>query len=262
MATSNLNNENPDSNPKQIALITGANRGIGFTLARTLARDHSFHVLVGSRNPESGAKAVSTLVSEGLSAEHITIDISSDESIASAANTVQEKHGHIDVLVNNAGIIMENDPSNSATPRRTLFHDTYDTNVFGAYEVTVAFLPLLEASPTNVPRLVFLSSKLGSITDRTISTSEYDPVNSILYRSSKAALNMVAMHFARRLGDSESGKKWKVNVVCPGYVATDINGHKGNLTTEEAMPNIVRVCTLGADGPTGTYTDPYGALQW
>jgi NAD(P)-dependent dehydrogenase (short-subunit alcohol dehydrogenase family) len=244
-----------NANAKQIVLITGANRGIGFTLARTLARDHSFHVFLGARNPDFGAKAASTLTSEGLSVEPVTLDLSSDESISRAANAVKEKHGHIDVLVNNAGVILDHSPG----PRRPLFHQTFDSNVFGAYEVTEAFIPLLEASP-NVPRIVFVSSILGSISDRLDSNSVYSAVDSILYRSSKTALNMVAMHYARKLRDSD--KKWKINVVCPGYVATDINGGKGKLTTEEAMPNLVRLCTLGVDGPTETYTDPYGELEW
>jgi NAD(P)-dependent dehydrogenase (short-subunit alcohol dehydrogenase family) len=241
---------------KQIALITGANRGIGFTLARTLARDHNFHILLGSRNPESGVSAAQILLSEGLSVEPITIDLASDTSISSAAATIKQKHGHIDVLVNNAGVLFDPEPG----PRRPLFHKTFDTNVFGAYAVTEAFAPLLEASPqaNAPPRIVFLSSRLGSVSDRLDPGSPYEGVNSVIYRASKSALNMVGANFAWRYRD----KGWKVNVVCPGWVATDINGGKGALSTEEAMPNLVRLCTLGVEGESGTYTDPEGYLGW
>jgi NAD(P)-dependent dehydrogenase (short-subunit alcohol dehydrogenase family) len=242
MATTNL-----------IALITGANRGLGFELARALARDYGFHVLLGSRSAEAGDAAAKKLQGEGLSVESIAISLTDDNLITAAAEEVKNKYGRLDILVNNAAISID---IKHPGPQRELFKETFDTNVYGHAAVTDAFIPLLEKS--TLPRLVFLSSKLGSIADRLDEKSVYDPVGVFVYRTSKAALNMVAAQYARKYRE----KGWKVNVVCPGWVKTDMNDGNGAITTEEAMPNIVRLCTLGADGESGTWTDPYGPVPW
>ncbi|KAF2266158.1 carbonyl reductase [Lojkania enalia] len=247
---------------KPIVLITGANRGIGYTLAQTLARDHGFHVLLGSRTTESGASAVLQLQSEGLSIQGLPIDLESDISIAAAAKTVQQTHGKLDVLVNNAGVIRDVVRPDSlirderGSDIRDSFRETYETNIYGTAAVTAAFIPLLSMS--SLPRIVFLSSKLGSISDRLDTNSIYDHVDSIAYRTSKAALNMLAASYARKYAD----KGWKINAVCPGNVKTGINDFHGKLTTQEAMPNLVRLCMLGPEGVNGTYSDPYGSLEW
>ena len=159
---------------KPIALITGANRGIGFALAQTLARDHHFHVLLGARNQKSGSEAVSKLQSQGLSVDLVELDVSSDSSIAQAAAFVNEKYGYIDVLVNNAGFMLESDGTVELDNMRRTFRETFETNVFGAAAVTEAFVPLLENSAHTPPRVVFLSSTLGSISVRSDPKSKHN----------------------------------------------------------------------------------------
>ncbi|KAF2752083.1 carbonyl reductase [Sporormia fimetaria CBS 119925] len=225
----------PQDITKPIALITGANKSIGFTLARSLARDHSFHILLCSRSPERGATAASELRSQGLSVDAITLDLTSDASILSAAAHVRTTYGRLNVLVNNAAIILDGltVPSETLSVRE-LAHKTFDTNVFGTYAVTEAFLPLLHSSLSpqypqhGPPRIVFLSSTLGSVSDRLSTSSVYDGVGSEVYRCSKAATNMLGGIYARRF--LESG--WKVSVVCPGYVKTDMNAGQGMVTVE------------------------------
>jgi NAD(P)-dependent dehydrogenase (short-subunit alcohol dehydrogenase family) len=241
------------SSPKQIVLITGANRGIGFSIARFLARDHSFHVLLGSRDAQRGSTAAETLRAEGLSVEPLTLDITDDSSISAAVTSVSEKHGHINVLVNNAGVLKDFEIVDDI---RLRFSETFNTNVFGGVAVLEAFLPLL--SKASVPRVVFITSKLGSITDRSDPKSEWKGVPCVAYRTSKAAVNMLTAYYASVYRD----KGWKINAVCPGSVATEINNWNGKVTMEEAMPVIVRACTLGEDGETGTFNDPFGPVDW
>ncbi|KAF2174733.1 NAD(P)-binding protein [Zopfia rhizophila CBS 207.26] len=242
---------------KPIVLITGANQGIGFTLAHTLARDHGYHVLLGSRNKERGAKAATQLQEEGSSVEPITLDLTSDSSILAAAKEVEVKHGRLDVLVNNAGILLDDDwEPGDLQGMMKFYRDTFETNLFGTAAVTEAFVSLLEKA--KIPRLVFLSSMLGSLSDRNDPSSIYDAVESVSYRCSKAAINMLCLSYARRYRD----KGWKVNTCCPGYVITNINKGGGVLTVEEAMLNLVRLCTLGVNGETGTFSDNTGPIPW
>ncbi|KAF2714080.1 carbonyl reductase [Pleomassaria siparia CBS 279.74] len=240
---------------KEIALVTGANRGIGFELARTLARDHSFHVLLGARNSTSGASSVATLQGEGLSVELLVLDLSSDGSIISAAKKVEEKYGRLDVLVNNAGIYLgvTMPPVSSL---RSLFHTTFDTNLFGSTIVTEAFVPLLCKAP--LPRIIFVSSALGSITHRVDPSGAWKDSPAFSYRCTKAALNMVCASYAKKYRE----KGWKVNSACPGSVKTEMTYMRGVIEKEEAMPNLVRLCTLGEDGETGTFSDANGAVPW
>ena len=243
---------------KEIVLITGANRGIGFSLARTLARDHSFHVLLGSRDSQRGISAAESLQAEGLSVEALTIDVTDDSSIARAATEVKEKHGHIDVLVNNAGVMKDGEFKDDI--RRTL-QETFNTNVFGSASVTSEFIPLLSLSRSPLgrpPRIVFITSRLGSIAGRSDPGDEWAHVPAIGYRTSKAALNMVMAYYANEYRE----KGWKVSSVCPGSVATEINNWNGKVTMEEAMLVIVKSCTLGSEGGTGTFSDPFGKVAW
>ncbi|KAF2027205.1 carbonyl reductase [Setomelanomma holmii] len=226
-----------ESTTKQIALIIGANRGTGLELARTLAHDHDFHVVLGSRSSELGSAAAAELHQSGLSASFVALDICADTSITAAAQYVGKTHGHIDVLINNAGV------------HREAFQHSFNTNVTGAALVTDAFVPLLYKAP--LPRILFIGSRLGSISTRLDSNYVWDWVDFLPYRSSKTALNMLAAHYANRFKD----EGWKVNVVCPGYVKTRTGGSNGDITTEEAMPGLVRLCTLGEDGETGTFSD-------
>ena len=210
------------STDKQIAFITGATGTLGFALSKTLARDHGFHVILGTRNPSALSESVAKLQSEGLSVEGIHIDLTDDTSITKAAQQVQDKHSFIDVLVNNAGISLDIRSDRNWTgpgKLRQLYTETFNTNVFGTAAVTEAFVPLLQKSKSTPPRIVFLTSKLGSVTDRLDTSSIYDPVDVIAYRASKSTINMLCAHYARKF----LKEGWKVNTVCPGYVVSGIN---------------------------------------
>ncbi|KAF2124210.1 carbonyl reductase [Dothidotthia symphoricarpi CBS 119687] len=241
---------------KDVAFITGANRGIGFELARTLARDHDFHILLGCRSPAAGSLAALKLRDEGYAVENITIDITSDDSIRNAAEEIKKKHERLDLLVNNAGMMVRGDADECFDTKRQALQDTFNTNVSGHALVTDAFIPLLSKSPN--PRIVFLSSILGSIINRLTVKCPLDEIDSIAFRCSKAALNMLAAHYARKFKE----KGWKITMVCPGFVSTDMHNGNGAITPRQAMGNLVRVCTLGPNGETGTFTNDIGLIHY
>ncbi|KAF2821780.1 NAD(P)-binding protein [Ophiobolus disseminans] len=244
------------STTKQVALITGANRGIGFELSRTLARDHGFYVILGSRSSEAGVAAAAELQNENLSVSSVTLDILDDASICAAVETISRDHGHIDLLVNNAGVMLPLALSDDPSTKRSAFAESFASNVTSAALVTDAFIPLLSASP--LPRIVFVSSVLGSITHRLNPNYVWDHFEYIPYRASKAALNMLAAQYARRYAE----KGWKVNAVCPGYTKTRMTGWNGEKEVEDAMTRLGRMCTLGVEGETGTFSDAGGEVPW
>ncbi|KAJ7249190.1 carbonyl reductase [Mycena haematopus] len=241
-----------------VVLITGANKGIGFEIAKQLGQHEGYHILISSRDASAGTKAAETLQKAGLSVEAITIDVTDDKSIAAAAQTVQSKFGRLDVLINNAGISVDshvNDPTGD-TPIRSIFERTFAVNIFGAAATTDAFVPLLEKA--TVARVVFVSSDLGSAALRADPKGRHHYVDAPAYRSSKAAMNMLALSYAHRYRP----QGWKVNIHNPGYTATDLNNHRGPGTVEDAAKNAVRLAILGPDGETATYSEKEGALPW
>lgn len=239
-----------------IVLITGGNRGIGYGVARKLAKDYpDYKVIIGSRDPEQGREAVSSLAGEGLSVSSIELDVTSDDSISAAKDLIEKEHGHLDVLMNNAGIAL--DVKEKGLPMRTLLQRTFDVNVFGAAAVTETFIPLLEKSSN--PRIVFTSSIVGSLT----SASDFNgylgkSTEFPSYRSSKSSLNMLMLHYASLLRD----KGFKVNAACPGYVGTNLNSFHGTKTIDEGALNLVRLAVLDKDGENGTYSNIDGAISW
>ncbi|KAJ7617284.1 hypothetical protein FB45DRAFT_224330 [Roridomyces roridus] len=238
----------------KIVLITGANKGIGLEIAKQLALLKGHHVLLGSRDAERGVKAAESL---GLpNVEPLTIDVSSDESIASAAETVKSKYGRLDILINNAGVALEG--FLNAPTTRTLFRDTFEINVFGAAATTEAFVPLLENSISPAPSIIFVSSDLGSLAYRADPQGPFKDVHFPVYRTSKAAMNMLALTFAQRFRE----KGWKVNIHNPGYTATEFNDFRGTGTVEDAAKGAVRLALLGPDGETGTYSEKEGVIPW
>jgi NAD(P)-dependent dehydrogenase (short-subunit alcohol dehydrogenase family) len=227
-------------------LITGATKGLGReTARRLLAAGHT--VYLGARDPERGKE-----VAADLGAELLLIDVTSDESVQAAAAVVREQAGHLDVLVNNAGIAGGWTPPGEITAADMLA--VYDTNVFGVVRVMHAFLPLLEASVS--PVVVNVSSGLGSLTVTNDPRRFESTLLGLAYPSSKAALNMITSQYAKAY------PAIKINVVDPGYTATDLNGHRGTQTVEEGTEIIVRMASIGADGPTGGYFDVTGTVPW
>ncbi|TGP23762.1 MULTISPECIES: SDR family NAD(P)-dependent oxidoreductase [unclassified Mesorhizobium] len=243
------------------ALVTGANKGIGLETARRLAA-LGFKVWLGARDAERGAAAAEALRGEGFDVEWLELDVASDESVAAATKTLAARAPGLDVLVNNAGIApgyveaLGPDGSYERPPSQEDIADikaTYDVNVFGPVRVTQAFLPLLLAS--SGARVVMVSSNLGSLA-RAAGNSQSP--NVMGYGSSKTALNAITVAFARELAPMGI----TVNAAAPGYTATDLNGHKGHRTVQQAAEIVVRLATLDAGGPTGGYFDENGPLPW
>lgn len=239
----------------KIVLITGANQGIGYQMAKQLTSQHKgYHVLMGARSISRGEAAASELQNQGLSVEPIQIDVTDDASITAAASQVKSKFGHLDVLINNAGIAPDENFS-PTNPSRDVFQKVFNTNVFGAFVVTEAFTPLLNASPLPHPQVQFTSSGLGSLTNY---VNKLDFSDTVLpaYRSSKAAVNMLCLHF------NHVGKErgWEVNANCPGFVATSINGYSGTGSAESGAINAVRLVVEG--GVSGTYSNKEGTIPW
>ncbi len=241
-------------NDKQVALVTGANKGIGREIARQLAT-RGMSVLVGSRDEERGGAAVAALREGGANAHLVLLDVTREVSITGAAKAIEREHGRLDVLVNNAGIARAADPPSAASVE--VMRAIYATNVFGVVAVTNAMLPLLRKAAAG--RVVNMSSSLGShglASDPTTMVAQQGAF--FPYASSKAALNA----FTIRLANELRGTSIKVNSACPGYVATDLNGHKGHRTTMQGAAIAVHLATLSADGPTGGFFDDAGVVPW
>ena len=237
----------------KIALITGANKGIGKEIARQLGAQ-GMTVLLGARDEGRGSEAADELKQQGFDARAIRLDVTDGASIAETARQIENEFGRLDVLVNNAGIALDSGAS-SALDVDT-FRRTYETNVFGVFAVTQALLPLLKKAEAG--RIVNLSSGLGSLTQNSDPNWAYAGVKPLAYNSSKAALNMMTVIFAAELKDTPI----KVNAADPGYTATDLNQHRGHRTVEQGATAAVRLATLPADGPTGGYFDENGVVPW
>jgi NAD(P)-dependent dehydrogenase (short-subunit alcohol dehydrogenase family) len=228
------------------ALITGANKSIGFEAARQLLQQ-GYYVYLGSRNAQNGQQAVDQLKAEGLTqVEPLVIDVADSASIAAARETLGQKTNALDVLINNAGIL--GSPSQPALSADiNMIKEVYNTNVFGVIEVTQAFIDLLRQSPE--PRIVNVTSGLGSLTLHNDPSWKYYHVKGAAYQPSKAALNAYTIMLAYELRDTP----FKVNAVDPGYTATDFNHHSGPGTVQDAAARLVKAATLGADGPTSQF---------
>lgn len=246
--------ENKKLENNKVALITGATKGIGLETARQLARDHGFTVLVGARDASRGAAAAQMLRDEGLDAHFVPLDVTDPTSIE-AARQLAEKFGRLDVLVNNAGVLMEWEVAPSQTPPDTL-RQTYEANVFGPIWVTQAFLPLLKKSQNG--RIVNVSSILGSLADAQNPQSPFYNTKLLAYNSSKTALNGVTVAFAHELRDTPI----KVNSVHPGYVDTDMSGHQGPMSVADGAKTSVQLATLGAGGASGGFFHLGETIAW
>lgn len=227
-------------------LITGANKSIGFETARQLLQK-GYYVYLGSRDEQKGQQAVNQLKSEGFdSVEPIAIDVDNPGSIKAARETLGQKTTVLDVLINNAGI-SGGFPQTALDADISVFRQVFETNLFGVIETTQAFIGLLKQSQE--PRIVNVTSGLGSLTLHSDPNWKYYHVKGACYTSSKAALNAYTIVLAYELRDTS----FKINVVDPGYTATDFNHHSGPGTVPDAAARLVKAATLGPDGPTGQF---------
>ncbi|MFJ9713924.1 SDR family oxidoreductase [Streptomyces sp. NPDC101234] len=231
-----------------IALITGANKGIGYETARLLG-ERGMTVLVGARNEELGRKAASALREGGADARFLQIDVTDDASVQRAADHVDAAYGRLDVLVNNAGIVgdVEGARGGPSAATRAALRQVFEANVFGVVAVTNAFLPLLRSA--EAARIVNVSSEVGSLTFMSDPEHPLHQLATIPYPASKTALNMVTVMYAKELGDTPI----KVNAANPSHCATDLTHHTGSRTPEQGALVSVALATLSADGPSGRF---------
>ncbi|HEY1641356.1 MAG TPA: SDR family NAD(P)-dependent oxidoreductase [Streptosporangiaceae bacterium] len=229
-----------------ITLITGANKGLGYAAARRLiAAGHT--VFLGARDPGRGAAAAGA-----LGASFVPLDVTDDDSVTTAIKTVDEAAGRIDVLINNAGIT-----GGFVAPADVTAGDlqrVYDTNVFGLVRVTHAALPLLQRSAT--PVIVNVSSGLGSLGVITNPERMESTFPTLAYGTSKTAVVALTVQYAKALPGI------RVNAVDPGYTATDLNRNSGTQNVTEGTDAMVRLATIGPDGPTGGFFDRHGTVPW
>ncbi|MDF9842819.1 MULTISPECIES: SDR family oxidoreductase [unclassified Paenibacillus] len=247
---------------KPVALVTGANKGIGLQIAKDLAV-HGFTVLVGSRNLEKGETAAKSV---GADARALQLDVTNQDSISATAERIRSEPGRLDMLVNNAGI------SHAGQPGKTLeeagksgrpsiasldeVRAVFKTNVFGVIAVMQAMLPLLREA--SAARIVNVSSGSGSLTLNADPTNSHREMFGAVYSPSKTALNAITLAFAIEFESTGI----KVNAVCPGFTATDLNNFEGTGTVEQAARHPVRLAMLGEDGPTGTFSNERRELPW
>jgi len=238
---------------RRVALVTGANKGIGYEIARQLGqREHT--VVVGARDAARGQAAAGRLRAEGIDARFVALDVTRAETIAAAAASLARELGRLDVLVNNAGIARGGGAPSAVDV--AVVREVFETNVFGVIAVTQAMLPLLRAAPE--ARIVNVTSGLGSLTKMSDPTDAYAQFGSVAYGPSKTALNAVTVAFANEL----RATRIKVNAACPGYTATDLNGHRGPRTVEQGARAPVYLATLPPDGPSGVFVNEDGPLPW
>ena len=249
---------------KPVALVTGANQGIGLQIAKDLVT-HGFTVLVGSRDLGRGEAAAKEI---GPGAIALQLDVTDHASVAAAAARIQGEFGRLDLLIQNAAIsntglqagMSIEEYSKSTRPSVVSLAEmraVWDTNVFGVLAVYQAMLPLLRASP--VSRIVNVSSGVGSLTINSDPAFHYRAIFSPVYSASKTALNAITVAMAIEL----EPEGIKVSAVSPGYTKTNLNGYQGTETLEEGAREAVRVALLGRDGPTGAFTRWQGeTIPW
>lgn len=237
----------------KVALITGANKGIGYEVARQIAKT-GWTVLAAARNEELGGQAAARLQAEGLKVHFVSIDLDAPETAVTAAETIRRQFSELDLLINNAAIATQGDGPPSQVDLDAV-RRSMQTNFIGTLAVTQAMLPLLLAS--GKAQIINVSSDLGCISQQTNPDWKYAPVKVLGYSASKAALNMLTVQLAYEFRD----RNIAVNSVNPGYTATDLNGNSGPQTIEEGAAEIVRVALL--DPPvSGKFLETAGEIPW
>lgn len=229
----------------KITLITGGNKGLGYETARRLI-ELGHKVYIGARNQELGEKAAAE-----LGAEFVKLDVTKDDSVSVAVEQILKNEGRLDVLINNAGISGGFSKVEDITVE-TMRH-VYETNVFGIVRVSNAFVPLLRKSES--PVIVNVTSGLGSFGMVTNPETVESKVNALAYTSSKSAVTMLTVQYAKGMPDI------RINAADPGATKTDLTGF-GNQTVTEGTDAIVKLATIGKDGPTGIFINRKGIVPW
>jgi NAD(P)-dependent dehydrogenase (short-subunit alcohol dehydrogenase family) len=234
------------ANTERITLVTGANKGLGFEVARRLvAAGHD--VYIGARDPERGLPAA-----HAIGATFVQVDVTDDASVATAMRFINERSGRLDVLINNAGIAGTRVDPGDVTAE--IVRHVYETNVFGLVRVTHAALALLERSPS--PVIVNVYSGLGSLGVITNPERMESAFPTVAYGSSKTAVVALTVHYAKAF------PQMRVNAVDPGYTGTDLNQQRGTQTATEGTDAMFQMATIGPDGPTGGFFDRFGTVPW
>ena len=237
------------------ALVTGANKGIGFSIVTQLL-EKGYVVYLGARDANKGSQAAAKLKAMGYTnVEPVPLDVAQDQSVTTAAAWLAGKEDILDVLINNAGIGGEQ-PQRSSSANIPVLKEVFETNFTGAVRMTASFLPMMRRS--EAPRIVNVSSELGSIMFQSGSTSDFYATQLMAYSASKAALNAFTVMLAKEFQNSN----FKINSVSPGYTATDLTRYAGGKTADEAARIIVKYSTLDAKGPNGGFFGQGGPIPW
>ena len=243
---------------KKIALITGANKGIGFETARQLGNE-GVTIIAAARNAEKGNYAVETLKKEGIDIEFLKLDVDNEADVKAAVDYISSKYGKLDILINNAGIQVESEnwgTNNTETISEKALRETLDTNFFNVVKLTNTLLPLIKKSEAG--RIVNLSSILGSLALHADTNSPIYSSKLFAYDTSKTALNSFTIHLAAALADT----KIKVNSAHPGWVKTDMGTDAAPMEIADGAKTSVALALLNADGPTGKYIHLGNELPW
>ncbi|MGW4247083.1 SDR family oxidoreductase [Nocardia sp. NPDC004722] len=236
-----------------IALVTGANKGIGYEIAAGLGA-LGWTVGIGSRDEVRREEAVAKLRAAGVDAFGVPLDVTDDAGVTAAARLIEDRTGRLDVLVNNAGVTGAM-PQNPTTVELDTVRTAVETNVIGVIRVTNAMLPLLRRSTS--PRIVNMSSTVGSLATQAVLDAETGPL-SAAYSPSKSFLNAVTIQYAKELRDTNI----LINAGCPGFCATDLNNFRGTRTPTQGAAIAIHLATLPDDGPTGGFFDDSGVVPW
>ena len=241
----------------KVALITGANRGIGFETAKGLAA-LGITVILGTRDIIKGQAAAQQLQDLGFKAEAIEYDANQSQSADSVYEYIDEHYGKLDILVNNAGMLQEQlmGKNNSTSVSTDVLQQTFQTNLFAVIALTQKLLPLIKKAPAG--RIVNLSSILASLTLHSMPKSPIDPAKAFAYNASKTALNAYTIHLARELRDTNV----KVNAAHPGWVKTSVGGVNAPMEVEDSAKTSIQLATLNDDGASGGFFHDGEALPW
>lgn len=239
---------------KRVALVTGGNRGIGFEIGRLLA-SKGITVLIGARDQERGLTAQDNLLSQGLEAQFVLLDVTNALSIQAAVGRIKDDFRRLDILVNNAGILVDSH-TGIGELSIAILQNTLETNAFGPLLLSQSCIPLMKAN--NYGRIVNISSTLGSLTDMAGRDSHDAKVHSPAYRLSKTMLNGITVMLAAEM----RGTNILINSACPGWVRTDLGGSQAPLSPEQGADTPVWLATLPDGGPTGGFFRDRQPIPW